>query len=270
MRRLVTLTAIVAFVGAFTFATAPAIAGGKSGGKKQGFGRLDVPIALPLDGWLIHHYDNRTGQVTDGPDFDDSAEVIFEGTIIGIGLATVEQSAAWTFNSYALDGGPPPPLPNPAAPCALAYTSDNPRTLVRIHTHAGVSTENVTAPLTVIPGAEFPFSAAGVGSDVLDVDTNTFTGTVKITDGDSDEINGNIKGGTNCEVKIFPFDEPLHTAPPWEANHSDTINTVTTVFEIVSGTGKFDEASGDGVLVFTYDTDEPHTLLHAHIALNLE
>ncbi|MCH6567968.1 MAG: hypothetical protein IH801_06340, partial [Nitrospinae bacterium] len=80
-------------------------------------------------------------------------------------------------------------------------------------------------------------------------------------------INGEILGGTNCEVKIFPVDEPLHTAFPWNFDHSDTINTVTTVFKITGGTKRFSGVKGDGVLVFTYDTDEPHTLLDAHITI---
>jgi hypothetical protein len=41
------------------------------------------------------------------------------------------------------------------------------------------------------------------------------------------------------------------------------------VFDIVSGTGAFAGATGDGVLVFTYDTFEPHGLLSASISLNL-
>ena len=52
----------------------------------------------------------RAGQVTGGPDFDDSAEVKFVGTVIGIGKVTVEQSAAWTFNTFALCALVIPPL----------------------------------------------------------------------------------------------------------------------------------------------------------------
>ena len=52
--------------------------------------------------------------------------------------------------------------------------------------------------------------------------------------------------------------------------HDDTNNTVQTALEITGGTGKFAGATGTGVLVFRYDTFEPHNLLHAHIVLELD
>ncbi len=267
MRRLATLLAVAVLVVAFgVVTTTPA-----SAKPKRKFGRLKAP----KNGiWLIHHYDNRTSpftQVVGGPAFDDSGETKFRGRIGGVGRATVEQSAAWTFNSYALDGGV-----DPAGPCAVAYTSDNPRTLVRIHTHQGVSTENESGPLTLIPGSvknnpggtpEFPFAADGMGANVLDVGTHTFDGTITITKKSGATINGIILGGTNCEVEIFDADKPLHDAFPWDFDHTDTINTVTTVFKITGGTKRWSGVKGDGVLVFTYDTDEPHTLLEAHITI---
>ncbi|MCH7768356.1 MAG: hypothetical protein IH828_05410 [Nitrospinae bacterium] len=259
MRRLATLLAVAVLVVAFgVVTTTPA-----SAKPKRKFGRLKAP---KNEIWLIHHYDNRTGDFSGAPVFEDSGETKFRGRIGGIGRATVEQSAAWTFNSYALDGGV-----DPAGPCALAYTSYNPRTLVRIHTHAGVSTENVTAPLTLIPGDEFPFAADGKGdnfsSSGLDVGTRTFTGIIKITKKNGATINGIILGGYNCEVKVFTTVGGHPPAGVFDFTHTDTHNTVTTVFKITGGTKKFAGASGDGVLSFTYDTDEPHTLLDAHITI---
>jgi hypothetical protein len=244
-----------------------------------GFGTLEEPNG-PAS-WLPHHYDNRTGQVTGGPDFDDSAEVKFTGTIAGIGAVTVEQSAAWTFNTYAAPGGSTlsPSTGITTGPCAVVY--DTPRTLVKIHTHQGVSTEDVTAPLTLIPGSsvndpggtsEFPFSAAGVGDNGLDVGTHTFTATFIVTQKDGDTITGIVEGGSNCEVEAF-FTAGGHTPGIFDvpaAGHTDTNNTVQTALEITGGTGEFTSATGTGVLVFSYNTFEPHDLLHAHIHLELD
>ena len=156
------------------------------------------------------------------------------------------------------------------------YDSTNPRTLVRIHKHQGVSTENVSGPLTLIPGSavndpggttEFPFSAAGVGANGLDVGTHTFTGTFKITQKGGDTITGIVKGGTNCEVAAF---ETVDGHPPvgvYDFTHDDTNLTVQTALEITGGTGKFAGVIGTGVLVFSYVSFEPHGLLHASITL---
>ena len=268
MRRLATLIAVAGLVVAFgVVTTTPAIAN-----PKRKFGRLTAP----KDGiWLIHHYDNRNPpfapftQVTGGPDFDDSGEVKFSGRLRGRKV-TVEQSAVWTWTTFAAGFGAG------AGPCAVAYDSTNPRTLVQIHTHQGVSTENVSGPLTLIPGSavndpggtpEFPFSAVGIGANGLDVGTHTFTGTIKIATKNRWTINGVILGGYNCEVKVF---ETVGGHPPagvFDFTHTDTHNTVTTVFKITGGTKRFAGVSGDGVLVFTYDTFEPHTLLDAHITI---
>jgi len=264
MRKLATLIGVAVLVVAFgVVTTTPAIAK-----PKRKFGRLKAP----KDGiWLIDHYDNRTGQVTGGPAFDDSAETIFRGRIGGVGRATVKQSAAWTFTTFAAAG---------AGPCALVYDSTNPRTLVRIHTHQGVSTENVSGPLTLIDGSavndpggitEFPFAADGKGADFgtsgLNVGTHTFTGIIKITKKSGATINGIILGGTNCEVKVFTTEGGHPPAGVFDFTHSDTHNTVTTVFKITGGTKRFSGLKGDGVLVYTYDTFEPHTLLDAHITI---
>ena len=256
MKFLATSTALAALllIGC-AVATAPANAFGWSN-SQAGLGWLEAPSGGE---WLIHHYDNRGGQVTDGPDFDDSGEVIFEGYVGDIGHVTVEQSAAWTWNTYAAAGGT-----GAAAPCALAYAT--PRTLVRIHTHQGISTEDVTAPLTLIPAGEFPFSAAGLGDDTgLDVGTHTFTGTVTITDAYGNTIAGVVEGGTNCEVEVFPGN---HTSGVFDFDHSDTNNTVQTALEITGGTGRFTGVTGTGTLAYTYDTLEPHNLLSANIAIN--
>ena len=223
-----------------------------------GFGQLEEPNGP--SSWLVNHYDNRAGQVTGGPAFDDSAEVEFVGTVVGIGKVTVEQSAAWTWTTFQAAG---------AGPCALVYDNTNPRTLVRIHTHQGVSTENVTGPLTLIPGSEFPFSAVGVGAGGLNVGTQTFTGTFKVTKTNGDTITGIVEGGTNCEVQAFQT-VGGHTPGVYDFTHTDTNNTVQTALEITGGTGKFAGATGTGVLVFSYDTFEPHGLLHAHIVLELD
>ncbi len=249
MRRLATLIWVVVLVVAFcVVTTTPA-----SAKKRRKFGRLKAP----KNGiWLIHHYDNRAGQVTGGPDFDDSAETIFRGRIGGIGKVTVEQSAAWTWTTYQQDG---------AGRCALVYDITNPRTLVQIHTHAGVTTDplgGLGTPDDVITGLR-PLSAPNLTA----LGTHIFTGTVKITKKNGATINGEILGGTNCEVEIFDADKPLHDDPPWDFDHSDTRNTVTTVFKITGGTKRFSGLKGDGVLSFTYDTDEPHTLLDAHITI---
>ncbi|MCH7923538.1 MAG: hypothetical protein IH975_10975 [Nitrospinae bacterium] len=240
MRKLATLIAVAGLVVAFgVVTTTQAIAK-----PKRKFGRLKAPKD---EIWLIHHYDNRTGDFSGAPVFEDSGETKFRGKIGGVGKATVEQSAAWTWTTYQQDG---------AGRCALVYDITNPRTLERIHTHQGVTTDpngnDISGDLPITPG---------------DFGTHEFTGTVKITKKSGATINGEILGGTNCEVKIFPIDEPLHDAPPWDFDHSDTRNTVTTVFKITGGTKKFAGIKGDGVLVFTYDTDEPHTLLDAHITI---
>ncbi len=90
--------------------------------------------------------------------------------------------------------------------------------------------------------------------------------TRKCLDAFTNTISGDVLGGTNCEVKLLPSGG--HGI--YSTGHNDTVNTVTTVFDITGGTGDFAGASGDGVLVFTYDTFEPHGLLSASISLNLE
>ena len=149
-------TARALIVTALAVGTVVTIAGkANAGGPGNiGFGTLAEPNG-PAS-WLVNHYDNRTPpfssvtQVTGGPAFDDSAEVKFVGTVVGLGKVTVEQSAAWTFTTFAAAG---------AAPCALVYDSTNPRTLVQIHKHQGVSTENVTGPLTLRVRLKSPLAA---------------------------------------------------------------------------------------------------------------
>ena len=201
-------------------------------------------------------------------DFDDSAVVKFKGQIIGIGRVTVEQSAAWTFNTYQASGG----TGLNTGPCAVVY--DTSRTLVRIHKHQGVSTELVTAgpTLTLIPGDEFPFSAVGLGAMGLNVGTHVFTATFTVTKtkGSGDTISGIVEGGTNCEVDVFETVGGHDPAGVFNFTHNDTNNTVQTALEITAGTGEFDGVTGTGVLVFSYDTFEPHGLIEAHIVLNLD
>ncbi len=223
----------------------------------NGFGQLFNPGPGP-GSWLPDHYDNRNGQVIGGPAFDDSAEVIFVGKIGGIGKVTVEQSAAWTFTT--LTAG--------AALCGLVY--DSARTLVRIHTHAGVSTEDVTGPLTLIPGSAFPFSAAGVGANGLNVGTHTFTGTFTVTRKDGATITGIVEGGSACVVALFSTVDGHPPTGVFDFTHNDAIVTVQTALEITDGTGEFAGASGTGVLVFSHDIFEPHGLLNAHIVLELD
>ncbi len=231
-----------------------------------GFGRLFNPGPGP-GSWITNHYDNRNDQVSGGPAFDDSAEVIFVGTIAGIGKVTVEQSAAWTFTT--LTAG--------AALCGLVY--DSARTLVRIHTHAGVSTENVSGPLTLIPGSsvndpggtsEFPFSTVGVGANGLNVGTHTFTGTFTVTRKDDATITGVVEGGSACIVALFSTVGGHPPAGVFDFTHNDAIVTVQTALEIMDGTGQFADATGTGVLVFSHDIFEPHGLLNAHIVLELD
>ena len=251
MRRLATLIAVVGLVVVFgVVTTTPAIAK-----PKRKFGRLKAP----KDGiWLIHHYDNRTGDFSGAPVFEDSGETKFRGRIGGIGKATVEQSAAWTWTTW-----------DPEHPCAAVYAPYNvydpgspfpPKILVRIHTHQGVTTDpggTVIGRKSPAPEPHFPIDITGIG-------THPFTGIIKITKKSGATINGAILGGYNCEVKIIPGS--IHGAP-WDFSHTDTHNTVTTVFKITDGTKRFSGVKGDGVLSFTYDTFEPHTLLDAHITI---
>ena len=207
-------------------------------GGKRGFGRLQGDTTLDADGqpsWLKHHYDNRTADFVGAAIFDDSAEVEFTGRIAGLGAVTVEQSAAWTFTTYALEGGT-----GPTGPCAVVY--DTSRDLDEIHTHAGVTTDRAGA--VVVP----PLGL-----------THTFPGTVTITKRNGRVITGVILGGSNCEVKFIPdVTHGIYMTP-----HTDTENTVTTVFDITGGTRRFTR----GVLTFTYDTGEPHGLHDASITL---
>lgn len=269
MRKLITLAAAAAVtVLALAVANSPADAAGGPR-SKIGLGKLQAPASGI---WLRDHYDNRStafspfNQVTGGPAFDDSAEVELDGNIGGIGRATVEQSAAWTWTTFGA-----------VSSCAQVY--DSSRTLVRIHTHQGVSTENASGPLTLIPGSavndpggtsEFPFSGAGVGANGLNVGVHAFNAIVTITDENGDTITGDVLGGTNCEVAVFSSVGGHPPAGVFNFTHNDTENTVTTVFDITAGTGAFAGASGDGVVVFTYDTFEPHGLLSASISINLE
>ena len=167
MRKLATFISVLAFAAAVSLSS---IGSARAGEGNTGFGRLQEPNGP--GSWLVNHYDNRAGQVTSGPAFDDSAEVKFVGTVVDIGEVTVEQSAAWTWTTSGAVG---------AGPCALVY--DSTRTLVRIHTHQGVSTENVSGPLTRIPGSavndpggrtEFPFAANGTGANGLIVGAQIF------------------------------------------------------------------------------------------------
>ena len=236
-----------------------------------GFGRLFNPGPGP-GSWISNHYSNVTGQVVDGPVNDDSAEVIFVGTIAGIGKVTVEQSAAFTFATLGAEG---------AALCGPVYDSE--RTLVRIHTHVDVSTQDVTAPLTLIPGSvvndpggttEFPFTADGKGANFpttgLDVGTHTLTGTFTVTREDGATITGIVEGGSICVVEVFETEGGHSPAGVYDFTHNDLDLTVQTALKITGGTGGFAGASGTGVLVFSFDTFDPHGLLNAHIVLDLD
>ena len=229
-----------------------------SGGR--GFGQLFNPGPGP-GSWLVNHYDNLSGQVDFGPAFDEGDEVIFVGTIAGIGKVTVEQSAAVTFTTVGAEG---------AALCGLVYDSNNPRTLVRIHTHAGVTTENVSGPSTLVPDGEFPFSAAGAGSDSLNVGAHTFIGTFTVTQKDGATITGIVEGGSICIVEAFTTEFGHPPMGVFDFTHEDFDLTVQTALEITGGTGGFAGASGTGVLVYSFDTFDPHGLLHAHIVLDLD
>ncbi len=262
MRNVATLTAVAALAMAFTVGLSSIGPANAAPEDKEGYGRLVEPNG-PAS-WLVDHYDNRAGDVTGGPDFDDGAEVEFVGTIAGIGKVTVEQSAAWTFNTYLANGGT-----GPTAPCAVVY--DTPRTLVKIHKHQGVSTTAPPSVANLLTGSDFPFTAAGVAADgTPSPGTHTFTATFTVTQKDGDTITGIVEGGTNCEVES---DTTVGGHPPagvFNTTHVDTNNTVQTALEITGGTGEFAFVTGTGVLVFTYDTFEPHNLLHAHILLELD
>ena len=223
-----------------------------------GFGRLFNPGPGP-GSWISNHYSNLAGQVDGGPVNDDSAEVIFVGTIAGIGKVTVEQSAMWTFATLGAEG---------AALCGLVYDLAKP--LVRIHTHVGVTTQDVTAPLTLIPGGEFPFSATGVGFDGLDVGAHMITATFTVTREDGATITGIVEGGSICVVDVFETVGGHSPAGLYDFTHNDLDLTVQTALEITGGTGGFAGASGTGVLVFSFDTFDPHGLLDAHIVLDLD
>ncbi len=274
LTKLSMLGLLFGLVTALAVGTVATIAGkANAGGPGNiGFGTLEEPNG-PAS-WLVNHYDNRKPpfssviQVTGGPVFDDSAEVEFVGTIAGLGKVTVEQSAAWTFTTFGAAG---------AGPCALVYDSTNPRTLVRIHTHQGVSTfgsPSVATLLTISspPGApDFPFTAAGAAADgtptAATVGTHTFTGTFTITKKNGKTITGIVEGGTNCEVASFTTVGGHPPAGVFDFTHSDTNTTVQTVLEITGGTAG---ETGTGVLVFSYDSFDPHGLLHAHIVLDLD
>ena len=270
--RLSTLSLTLA-IAVITLSYAQLLSAETPGGR--GFGRLFNPGPGP-GSWITNHYSNLTGQVINGPVNDDSAEVIFVGTIAGIGKVTVEQSAAFTFATFGAEG---------AALCGLVYDSNNPRTLVRIHTHARVSTQDVTAPLTLIPGSfvndpggttEFPFTADGKGANFLttglDVGTHTLTGTFTVTRENGATITGIVEGGSICIVATF-FTAGGHTPGIYDVpavGHDDFDLTVQTALEITGGTGRFAGASGTGVLVYSFDTFDPHGLLNAHIVLDLD
>ena len=198
MKKLATLTGVTALAAVllvgFAVATPPANAGGPK--SKIGLARLQAPASGI---WLPHHYDNRGGQFDDfvgtPPDtsnasaFNDSAEVEFDGNIGGIGRATVEQSAAWTWSTYNLGIG--------GGLCAFAY--DTSIDLVQIHTHAGVTTD----PNDGLGGgvdSDITGSLLLVTADVTNLGTHTFGATVLITDAFGDTIDADVLGGTNCEV----------------------------------------------------------------------
>jgi hypothetical protein len=227
----------------FAVASILATAGAANGGTS--FGKLKEP---KKESFLPHHYDNRAGQFAGAADFDDSAEVVLEGEIggVGIGKATVKQSAAWTWTVW-----------DDKYPCALVYNTA--RTLKTIHKHAGVTTDgDGTAAGNIL---DCSVDDCGAQSD------HTFDATLKITRKSGGAvINADIIGGSNCELEYI--DSAGHGI--YDSSHPDTVNRVTTVFKITGGTGKFDGASGDGVLIFTYDTFEPHNLRDASIVMNLE
>jgi hypothetical protein len=206
----------------------------------RGLSRL---VAAP-SGFLPDHYDQRSG--TFDPDsagtFDDGADVVLTGKIPGIGKATVEASAAWDWGTYLSNH-----------PSAAVYNKAI--TMPKDHQHANCKITVAT--------------------------THTFTAMVKITDEDGDEINADIIGGVNNERLIVSA--PAHSPDcaiaggtfdgrpnNYDAVHSETENEVLINFSITDGTGKFEGATGGGVLQFVYDTMEPHNLLEAGIILNLD
>jgi hypothetical protein len=221
----------------FTVATVLASTGEAS---SAGFGKLEAE-----GNFLPHHYDNRTGQFAGAAKFDDSAEVSLQGEIGGIGKATVVQSAAWTWTTSDFGHS-----------CAPVYST--PRGLKTIHRHAGVTTDgDGTAAANML---DCGVQDCGAQSD------HTFTATVTITKANGSTINARILGGVNCEMgNMSSTGHGIYSSA-----HDDAVNRVTTVFEITGGTGQFAGASGDGVLVFTYDTFESHNLRDASIIVNLE
>ena len=227
----------------------------------QGFGFLVGDTSVDSDGqpiWLPDHYDNSTSNFTGAPTFDDSAKVIFTGDISGFGKATVEQSAAWTFTTYAAFGGPG--ATGPTGPCAVVY--DTSRTLVKIHTHQGVTTDPRDG-LGGGAGADISGLLSLNAAQVTALGSQPFGATVTITHKNGGTIIGSILGGSNCEVKLITSaTHGIYTSP-----HTDTFNTVQTVFKITGGTHKKVSRFDSGVPAFTYDTGEPHGLHGASITL---
>ena len=181
-------------------------------------------------------------------------EVSLEGEIEKVcDECTVVQSAAWTFTSFLTD-----------SPCAIVYTVS--KTLVTIHTHAGVTTDagGTTAGDIVFP----PLDATELAAVRAIEPDHIFTADITITDEDGNFMTGAIEGGSNCEVESLPTTgHGIYTTA-----HNDTENTVCTAFEItgVTAAGDFGETIvGDtGELCYTYDTLEPHNLLSAHIQIH--
>ncbi len=116
------------------------------------------------------------------------------------------------------------------------------------------------------------------GCTVVGGGSHTFTATVTITTEDGDTVTADVVGGSNTE-RPGPG-SPGHVpdcdtiggtpvGPPYDSAHIETENTVTLVFVITGGTGELAGSTGDGVLVYTYNTREPHELVNAGILLNL-
>ena len=83
-------------------------------------------------------------------------------------------------------------------------------------------------------------------------------------------ITGIVEGGSICIVDAFTTLGGHPPAGVFDFTHNDFDLTVQTALEITGGTGRFAGASGTGVLVYNFDTFDPHGLLDAHIVLDLD